>query len=111
MSVLDAWSFGVGITGAPEQDVLDGLDPADREALEPYLFGGGVHLPGFDGDGDGNPDQQTWRPVAIAFGEDDDGNLVPYQERVEGGELLPGTYVVQPRQYFTPARALLRPPG
>jgi len=109
MALLDAWGFAVGVTGAPETDILDGLDAADRKALEPYLFGGGVYLPGFDGDGDGNADQQPWRPVAIAWSEDDAGNLVPYQDRVEDGEILPGTYVVQPRQYFSPARALLRP--
>ncbi len=109
MALLDLWDFAVGVTGAPTDDILNTLDPDDLEALEPYLFGGGVYLPGFDGDGDGNADQQPWRPVAIAWSEDAAGNLVPYQDRVEDGELLPGTYVVQPRQYFSPARALLRP--
>mgnify|MGYP000356447048 CR=1 FL=1 len=111
LAALDAWAFGVGVTGAPDPDILDKLSEDDREALEPYLFGGGVYLAGVDGDGDGSPDQEPWRHVAIAWSEDDDGNLVPYDERVRAGELLPGTYVVLPQQYFTPARALLRPPN
>ncbi len=110
MPVLDAWDFAVGITGSPSQDVLDSMDPNDVEVLEPYLFGGGVYLEGVDGDGDGNADQQPWRDVAIAWCEDDTGNLVRTTDQISGGALLPGTYVVQAQQVFTPARALLLPP-